>query len=87
MRAISQRLMGFGKDLLDSKISIAGQTMENKDSFKYFGIKVDKKLNLNNQTEKNCKQVLKFNGVLYRGRSCFSKQSLLKFHMAYVILI
>ena len=44
--------MAFGKDLSDSKISFAGQTMENMDSFKYLGIEVDKKLNFNNQTEK-----------------------------------
>ena len=50
------KLMAFGKDLSDSKISFAGQTMENIDSFKYLGIEVDKKLNFNNQTEKICKK-------------------------------
>ena len=79
--------MAFGKDLSDSKISFAGQIMENMDSFKYLGIEVDKKLNFNNQTEKFAEKMSKFTGVLYRGRSCFSKQSLLKFYTAYVILI
>ena len=69
--------MAFGKDLSDSKISIAGQTMENMDNFKYLGIEVDKKLNFNNQKR----------FFLYRGRSYFSKQSLVKFYMAYVIPI
>ena len=45
------KLMAFGKDLSDSKISIAGQTMENMDSFNCLGIEVDKKLNFKNQTE------------------------------------
>ena len=81
------KLMAFGKDLSDSKFSIAGQTMENMDSFKYLGIEVDIKLNFINRTEEICKKMSKFNGVLYRGRSRFSKQSLLKFYMAYVISI
>ena len=81
------KLMAFGKEILDSKISITGQTMENMDSFKYLDIEVDKKLNFNNQAKKICTKVSKFNGVLYRGRSCFSKQSLPKFYMTYVILI
>ena len=46
--------MAFGKDLSDSKISIAGQTMENMDNFKYLGIEVDKKLNFNNQKRFFC---------------------------------
>ena len=64
--------MAFGKDLSDSIISIAGQTMESMDNFKYVGFEVDKKLNFYKQTEKVCKNVSEFSGVLYRGRSCFS---------------
>ena len=81
------KLMAFGKDLSDSKVSIADQTMENMESFKYLGIEVDKKLNFKNQTEKICKKASKFNGNLHRGRSCFSRQSLVKFYMAYVITV
>ena len=52
----NSKLMAFEKDLSDSKISIAGQTMENMDSFKHLGIEVEKKLNFINQTEKICKK-------------------------------
>ena len=85
--ADKSKLMAFGKDLSDSKNSIAGQTMENMDCFKYLVIKVNKKLNFNNQTEKFCKKVSKLNGVLYRARSCVSKQTLIRIYMAYVIAI
>ena len=57
------KLMAFGKDLSYSKISIAGQTMENMDSSKYLGTEVDKKLNVNDETEKLCKKASKFNCV------------------------
>ena len=48
-------------------------------------LKLTKKKNLNMQTVKVCTKIAKFNGVLYRGRSCFSKQALIKFYIAYVI--
>ena len=87
MKTDKNKLMAFRKDLSDSKISIAGQTMENIDSFKYLVLEVEKKLSFNNQTKITCKKVSKFKGVLYRGKSCFSKQSLVKFYMAFVIPI
>ena len=71
------KLMGFGKTMPDASFSIAGENMENKDSFKYLGI--DKKMNFIMQTVKVCTKVSKFSGVLNRGRSCFSKQALIKF--------
>ena len=37
------------------------------------------------QTVKFCTKVSNFQDVLYRGRSCFSKQALIKFYIAYVI--
>ena len=77
--------MGFGTSMPDASISIAGENMENKESFKYLGIEIDKKLNFKMQTVKVCTKISKFNGVLYRGRSCFSKQALIKFYIAYVI--
>ena len=79
------KLMGFGKAMPDASISIAGENMENKESFKYLGIEIDKKLNFNMHTVKVCTKIFKFNGVLYRVRSCFSKQALIKFYIAYVI--
>ena len=79
------KLMGFGKAMPDDSISIAGENMENKDSFKYLGIEINKKLNFNMQTVKVCTKISKLNGVLYRGRSCFSKQALTQFYIAYVI--
>ena len=78
-------LMGFGKAMPDASISIAGENMENKESFKYLGIEIDKKLNFNKQTVNVCTKISNFNGDLYRGRSCFSKQALIKFYIAYVI--
>ena len=78
-------LMGFGKAMPDASISITGENMENKDSFKYLGIEINKKLNFNMQTVKVCTKNSKFIGVLYRRRSCFSKQALIKFYIAYVI--
>ena len=79
------KLMDFGKAMPDASISIAGENMENKESFKYLGIEIDKKLNYNMQTVQVCTKISKFNEVLYRGRSCFSKQALIKFYIAYVI--
>ena len=79
------KLMGFSKAMPDASFSIAGENAENKDSFKYLGIEIDKQLNFNMQTRKVCTKSSKFNGVLYRGRSCFSKQVLIKFYIAYVI--
>ena len=43
MKTDKNKLMAFRKDLSDSKISIAGQTMENIDSFKYLVLEVEKK--------------------------------------------
>ena len=37
------KVMGFGKAMPDASISIAVENMENKDSFKYLGIEIDKK--------------------------------------------
>ena len=79
------KLMGFGKAMPHASISLAGENMENKDSFNYLSIEIDKKLNFYLQTIKFCTKISKFNGVLYRGRPCFSKQALIKFYIAYVI--
>ena len=57
------KLMGFGKAMPDASISIAGENMENKESFKYLGIEIDKKMNFNMQTVKVCTKISKFNGV------------------------
>ena len=59
--------------------------MKNKESFIYLNIEINKKFNFNMQIVKICTKTSKFNGVLYRRRSCFSKQALIKFYIAYVI--
>ena len=51
------KLMGFGKTMPDASISIAGENMEYKESFKYLGVKIDKKLNFIMQTVKFCTKI------------------------------
>ena len=50
------KLMGFGKAMPVASISSTGKNMENKDSFKYLGIEIDKKMNFNMQTVKSARK-------------------------------
>ena len=82
------KLQQFGKKHIELKeIKLGGEKLDYTTNFKYLGVLLDCELNFSDQIESVCTKLRKFNGIMYRARTCFSKYHLLRFYSAYIIPI
>ena len=82
------KLQQFGKKHIELKeIKLGGEKLDYTTNFKYLGVLLDCELNFSDQIESVCTKLRKFNGIMYRARTCFSKYHLLCFYSAYIIPI
>ena len=82
------KLQQFGKKHIELKeIKLGGKKLDYTTNFKYLGVLLDCELNFSDQIESVCTKLRKFNGIMYRARTCFSKYHLLRFYSAYIIPI
>ena len=69
------------------EIKLGGEKLDYTTNFKYLGVLLDCELNFSDQIESVRTKLRKFNGIIYRARTCFSKYHLLRFYSAYIIPI
>ena len=82
------KLQQFGKKHIELKeIKLGGEKLDYTTNFKYLGVLLDCELNFSDQMESVYTKLRKFNGIMYRARTCFSKYHLLRFYSAYIISI
>ena len=75
--------MFFGSNTPSNQINLGSSSMERVSTFKFLGVWKDNKLNFNCHVDSVMKRLAKFNGVLYKARSCFSQCNLLRFYDSY----
>ena len=82
------KIQQFGKKHFELKeINLGGEKLDYTTNCKYLGVLLDCELNFNDQTESVCTKLRKFNGIMYRARTCFPKYHLFHFYSAYIIPI
>ena len=77
------KVMGFGRNVRKSKNLLLGELLEEVVPFKYLGVFIDKHLNFDLHMEHVDKKLAKFNGMLFRARTFFSKTFLLQMYNSY----
>ena len=82
------KLLQFGKKhIVLKEIKLGDEKLDYTTNFKYLGVLLDCELNFSDQIESVCTKLRKFNGIMYRARTCFSKYHLLRSYSAYIIPI
>ena len=82
------KLQQFGKKHIELKeIKLGVEKLDYTTNFKYLGVLLDCELNFSDQIESVCTKLRKFNGIMYRARTCFSKYHLSRVYSAYIIPI
>ena len=77
------KILNLGKTNTNDTFDLKDESLDIVSEFKYLGVWIDKSLTFETHVCTVLKKLTRFNGVMYKARSCFSSSTLLQFYKTY----